>query len=200
MQRKFACTIGMITSFVTAVTVALVMAGTAQAVPVAIDLGAGSSVSVAYPSPTPPASYSVSGTIYGDISATTFAITGGTLSLTGAGPDTEMTLVAGVLSLSGSGISDFGQGPFDIGVPPENPGYVLNNTGATGLLGDVFGSVTVGGSFDAEGFGLAEPGPFTHSMSSFFWFSSSVTPVPEPGTATLLAAGLVGLAVRRRTA
>jgi hypothetical protein len=147
--------VGIITRLFATVTVACVVSGAAHAVPVSITLTSGS-VGVGYLAPTPFASYTATGTIFDDISPTEFTITSETLSLSGAGPDTEMTLIAGVLSLAvGCGISDFGQAPFEGGVPAGNPGYVLNNSDGTGLLGDVFGSITIGGSFDAEGFGLA---------------------------------------------
>lgn len=168
----------------------------ANASPVQFVVGSGSTVGVAYG--TGFSSYLVSGVIFADVGATSLTITGGALSLVGPGPDTSMTITAGQLSHDGSGFFwDFGQGPFDAGVPAENPGYVLDDTGFTGTLGDMFGNFSiVSNSFDAEGFGLADD-PATHSMSSFFWSGGTTAVVPVPAALWLMISALAGLGLTR---
>ena len=175
----------------------LLLAGTAHASTVQFQIGAGSSVGVAYIGSNF-SSYAVTGSILAEVTPTSVIIIGGSLDLVGTGPDTSMTITGGELSHDGAGFFwDFGQGPFDVGVPDENPGYILDSTGFTGTLGDMFGSFTVGGGFDAEGFGLADD-PSTHSMSSFFWFGPTVAVVPVPAAFWLFGSALAGLSLARR--
>jgi len=168
----------------------------AVAAPVTVTIDSGS-VGVAYAG-SPFSDYSVSGFMYGDLTTTTFEVLGGTIDLIGTGPDSVMTITSGLFSQDGTGFFyDYGQGPFDIGVPVENPGYTLDVTGFGGTLGDTFGNIVVNSSFDAEGFGLADASSSDHSMSYFFW-SGTVqeglpTVVPIPAAAWLFGSGLLGL-------
>lgn len=174
----------------------------ASAVSVTVTIDSGS-VGVAYAG-LPYSNYSASGFIYGDLTATTFEVTGGTIYLTGTGPDSVMTITSGLFSQDGSGFFyDYGQGPFDVGVPVENPGYVLNGTGFGGTLGDTFGNILVNSGFGAEGFGLADAASADHSMTSFFWNGATEeglpSAVPVPAAAWLFGSGLLGmLGVARR--
>lgn len=187
-----------ITTKLLSTTAMLLLAGGANASTLQFEIGGFSTVDVSYTSTGSFTSYSVSGTILAQATATSVMILGGTLTLDGAGPDSTMTITAGELSHDGAGFFwDFGQGPFDVGVPDENPGYILDQTGLTGTLGDMFGSFTIDGGFDAEGFGLADD-PSTHVMTSFFWFGDTAAVVPVPAAVWLFASAVAGLGFTRR--
>jgi hypothetical protein len=175
----------------------LIFASAAHASPVEFVIGTSSTVDVTYFGLGSSYSYSVTGSISAEVTDTSVIIIGGTLDLVGSGPDSSMTITGGELSHDGAGFFwDFGQGPFDAGVPTENPGYILDSTGFTGTLGDMFGNFSLGGFFGGEGFGLADDGS-THSMSSFFWNGDAVV-VPVPTAVWLFGSALAGLGLLRR--
>ena len=187
-----------ITTKLLTTTAMLLFAGGATANSLQFQIGGFSTVDVSYTSTGSFTSYAVSGTILAEATPTSVMILGGTLTLDGPGPDTSMTITAGELSHDGAGFFwDFGQGPFDVGVPDENPGYILDQTGLTGTLGDMFGTFIVDDFFNAEGFGLADD-PSTHVMTSFFWFGDTAAVVPVPAAVWLFGSALAGLGFARR--